>query len=528
MSVQANDVGQLPELSWRLVAVEGRPVGVVSVEEIDLYLRKSKIVREGVEALTFQTQEDRGRKWADRNGYQVRRVWKDNLSAWTDVQRPEFQRALAGLRRKEVPALWCYAVDRLSREGAGVVAGLLDAGTRLIFDYERLDSADPRDRERIIMDAERAKASSDLLSHRVRDTKEGQRRRGIWLSTAPFGLRKDATGKLRHSKSWPVILRIFTEIGDGLSTRTVVRQLTAEGIRSPRGGVWGESTVRRIIANPVYEGWQVVALSARNKWPTAYRDATGNLVPVFADGVSAVPTELVGRARRVHSGHQRGRLGSRVGKASHLLTDLLMCDGCGSKMPTSGRSYVCCGHASGKPCPKPASAMQERIEDYVSDRWISHVAHSETGSPLMIAVAERWSALVVPQETQEIHEAVAAVRAADAAIEQLANDRVKGLYNGPMGKHFPRLVEEAEGALREAKQRANALSGIRVDLSIFEDHLLLTEAWEVADLPMRRDLLRVAIDGIRVTQAIRRGAPFDGDARCAIRWAVPDNMGDAD
>ncbi|MFI0138772.1 recombinase family protein [Streptomyces luteogriseus] len=494
------------------------------MEEIDLYLRRSKITREGVEALTFKTQEERGRAWADQHNYQVRKVWKDNLSAWTDVKRPDFVKALGALKRKEVPALWCYAVDRFDRQGAGSVIQLLDAGARIIFDYERLDSAIPRDRERIISDAERAKTVSDLLSHRVRDTKQGQRRRGEWLGAAPFGLRKDKGGKLHHGKHWGTVVRVITDVADGYSPRSVARRMTEARRESPKGGPWNASTVRRIVYNPVHEGWQVVALSRTYTWPVVYRNEAGERVRVFADGVEPVPADLVAKARRVHAGHQRGALGPRVGKASHLLTDLLRCAGCGAKMPTSGRSYVCNGHAMGKPCPAPASAMRARIEEYVYREWVATVsaADVDAGDPLMIAVAERWAALVAPEETEEAHEALAAVKAAEAAVERLANDRAKGLYDGAMGKHFPRLVAEAEELLKEAQERAETLTGGRIDLTMFDDADLLEQAWEAADLPMRRDLLRVAIDKITVTQAARRGAPFDGDARCDVEWAKPE------
>ncbi|WP_165395518.1 recombinase family protein [Streptomyces albidoflavus] len=492
------------------------------MEEIDLYLRRSQVTREGTKALTFKTQEERGRAWAEEHGYSVRKVYRDNLSAWTDTRRPDFEKALNALKRKEVPALWSYAVDRFSRKGAGAVIGLLDAGARLIFDYERLDSADPRDRERIITDAERAKAASDLLSHRVTDTKNGQRRRGIWLGAAPYGLEKDDSGKLRHGSNWKHVLRVLREVADGISARAVARGMNGDRIVSPTGGSWGASTVRRIVANPVYEGWQVVVISRDYTWPVAFRDDAGRRVRVLADGVEPAPAELVSRARRVQAGHQRGKLGSRIGKAYHLLTDLLLCGGCGSKMPTSGRSYVCNGHAMGKPCPAPASAMRARIEPYVYRVWLAHVAHAEMGDPLMVAVAERWAALTAPEETEEAHEALGAVKAAEAAIEQLANDRARGIYSGAMGRHFPRLVAEAEEALKEAREHAAQFGGGVVDLTMFDDSELLEEAWDAADLTMKRGLLRVAIDRIVVTQAVRRGAPFNGDERCTITWATPE------
>ncbi|MBW8796881.1 MAG: hypothetical protein JF597_25770 [Streptomyces sp.] len=61
-----------------------------------------------------------------------------------------------------------------------------------------------------------------------------------------------------------------------------------------------------------------------------------------------------------------------------------------------------------------------------------------------------------------------------------------------------------------------------MDLTIFDDMDMLTAAWEAADDTMRRDLIRLAIDEVSVTRGARRGAPFDGNARCTIKWATPD------
>ncbi|MFJ9213729.1 recombinase family protein [Streptomyces sp. NPDC102264] len=90
-------------------ALDNRP-------EVDLLLRKSKVVREGERALSIRAQEERGRAWADANGYRVRKVWKENLSAWSDVKRPKCDAAMDAEPNGEVPALWVYALDRFSRK----------------------------------------------------------------------------------------------------------------------------------------------------------------------------------------------------------------------------------------------------------------------------------------------------------------------------------------------------------------------------------------------------------------------------
>lgn len=484
--------------------------------EVDLYLRKSKITRQRERALTFRAQEERGRRWADENGYRVRKVWKDNLSAYSDVKRPEFAKALAALADGEVPALWNYALDRFSRKGAGAVLPLLDAGRRLIFDYERLDSSDDRDRGHIIREAENAREFSRKLSTRVLDTKEQQREEGAWLGRAPYGLRiADAlTRKLKHSAQWKYVLRVFREAADGRSLRAIARGLNADSVPSPRGGEWSASSVHAILISPTYEGYQVLVVGRR---VMAFRNRAGARVPVFADGVKPVPAELIQRARQTISGHKPV---STPGRAKNLLAGILRCAGCGGRMMSQGTSYACSSHSTGKHCAAPASARRPALEAHVLRKWRAAVLSVDLDdpSPLMITVAERWQALRRPEETAEVGEARAAVKAAEAAIAQLADDRAAGLYAGAMGKHFPRLVAEAEATLAEAEARVAEMAPPAVDLTMFDDHDVFDAFWESADGALRRDVIRLAIDCVTVVKG-PRGTHFRGDERVSIQWA---------
>ncbi|MFI6864723.1 recombinase family protein [Streptomyces sp. NPDC050421] len=493
-------------------------------QEIDLYLRKSKITRERDRALTFRAQESRGRRWAEEHDYTVRKVWSDNLSAYSDSTRPEFDKAISALGADEVPALWCYALDRFSRKGAGSVLPLLDSGKRLVFDYERLDSAEPRDRKQIINRAEEAREYSELLSHRVLDTKAQQREEGAWLSAAPYGFEiSDPTSrKLKHSKAWPTVLRIFEETAEGKSGRTIAMGLTADNKPAANGGPWGGSTIHRIIQSPVYEGWQAVALVKGGR-SIAYRNRRGERVSVLADDVEPVPPELVKAARLAVAGHSVVAPEYRSRKPRHLLTGLLTCEGCGGGTAIHGRSYRCYRYTVGQPCPRPASVMRSLLESYVYDEWQAAIlsARVDDASPLMVVVAERWVALTKPEETEEHRGALAAVKGAEKALEQLAMDRRAGVYSGAMGRFFPRLVEEAEADLAVASERAAEYGG-PVNLALFDEPETMSEAWQAADADLRRDLIRLAIDRVTITRGAR-GRPFVGDERCVIKWAQPED-----
>jgi DNA invertase Pin-like site-specific DNA recombinase len=474
--------------------------------------------------LTFRAQEERGRRWADEHDYTVRKVWADNLSAYTDTVRPQFDKAIGALLADEVPALWCYAADRFSRKGAGAVIPLLDSGKRIVFDYERLDSADPRDRRDIINRAEEAREYSSLLSHRVSDTKATQRDEGAWLGGAPYGfeIADRETRKLRHADTWPTLLRIFEATAEGKSARTIARELNDDGIPSPDGVTWGGSTIHRMVQIPVYEGWQAVSLTKGGR-SVPYRNKNGERVSVLADGVEPVPADLVKRARLAVAGHLPVAPEYQRGRVKHLLSGLLRCASCGGGTAIHGRSYRCYNYTVGKPCAEPMSAMRSLIEAYVFEEWLGAVlkADLDDGDPLMIAVAERWVALTKPEETEEHRQALAAVKAAEKALERLAEDRKAGIYDGAMGRFYPRLVKEAEEDLVTAENKAAEFSGA-VDLTLFDDSDLLMAHWKAADDTLRRDLIRLAIERITVTRGARRGAPFDGDARCVIEWATPE------
>ncbi|MFE4305979.1 recombinase family protein [Streptomyces sp. NPDC056891] len=493
---------------------------------IDLYLRKSDVTRQRERALTFRAQEARGRKWSAENGYVVRKVWADNLSAYTDTVRPEFDKAIAALTNDEVPALWCYACDRFSRKGAGAVIPLLDSGKRIVFDYERLDSADPRDRRDIINRAEEAREYSALLSHRVSDTKTQQRKEGAWLGAPPFGFEIDdpETRKLRNGPDWSTVLDVFESTAEGLSGRSIAVKFNTAvpPVLSPDGKEWGGSTIHRMIQSPVYEGWQAVSLK-RGGRSVPFRDSSGNKVSVLADGAKPVPPELVKCARLVVAGHGAVAPEYRSGKPKHLLSGLLKCAGCGGGAAIHGRSYRCYNFTVGKPCSAPMSAMRSLIEEYVYGQWLDAVlrADLDDADPLMVAVAERWVALTKPEETEEHKHALAAVKAAEKALERLAEDRRAGIYDGAMGRFFPRLVAEGEADLANAQHRASEFNGT-VDLTLFDDFDALNDAWQAADGDLRRDLIRLAIDRVTVTRGARRGAPFDGETRCVISWASPE------
>lgn len=502
-------------------------------------MRKSKVVREGERALSIRDQERRGRAWAEENGYCVRKVWKENLSAWSDVQRPKYDAAMSAVLNGEVPCLWVYALDRFSRKGAEAVVPILGKA-RVIFDYERLDSMDERDRRWIIDRAENAREYSQRLSYNVTNTKNTQRREGRWLAKAPFGLTADKdTRRLSPDRSpylciikgrkelspWEVVVRIFTEIAEGVSSRALARKLNEEGVKSATGKFWRADSIRAVVIHPVYEGWLTVSPGGKShKAPVHYSNDKGERVRCVEPSVlpEMIPADLAARARRVLSGHQIIDNTRVEGRPTHALSGKMRCASCGHAMVLDGKSYNCQHRAAGGACPGPASAWRPAIERYVVEAWAARLHSADDDDPLLIAVAERWHALTRPEEGDEIREARAEYKAASEALDKFHADDRAGFYTGRSAKYRIPQKNAAERRLDVAEQRLNGLTGEgRVDITwLIEGHA--AETWHAADPQLQRDLIHLAIDTVTVTKSNGQGGRFKGDERVTIEWAVPE------
>ncbi|MFF4390264.1 recombinase family protein [Streptomyces sp. NPDC001552] len=509
---------------------------------VDLLLRKSKVVREGERALSIRAQEDRGRAWADEHGYCVRKVWKENLSAWSDVKRPKYDAAMAAVMDGEVPCLWVYALDRFSRKGAEAVVPILGKA-RVIFDYERLDSMDERDRRWIIDRAENAREYSQRLSHNVRGTKARQRTEGRWLSKAPFGLvvvpgtRKlvpDLTPYMctvadrREVTPWEIVQRVFKAISEGVSSRALTRQLNGEGLRTGTGVPWRADAVRAIIIHPVYEGWLTHCPGGKaHRDRVPFLDAQGERIRVVTAETlpHMIPSELAERARRVLSGNQTiSKIPPTPGRAVRALTSRMRCASCKSAMTLEGTSYACSRYGDGaEACTDPAFVNRKAIERYVVQTWSERLHSTDDNDPLLVAVADRWHALTRPEESQEIADARAELKAAQTKLDKFHADDANDFYAGRSARYRIPHKTAAESRISKAEKRLAELvgNGGRVDLSF-----LLSgrgEAyWYTADARMQRDLLGIAIDTVTVAKSPGRGQRFNGNARVTIAWATPE------
>lgn len=499
--------------------------------EIDLYVRKSKVLAKGERLREVSTDEQlrQGRAWAARNGFTVRREWVELGSAYADKERPKFNAAVQALLNKEVPALWVYMLDRFTRKGAEDVLQIIGKA-RVIFDYDGLDSLDERDRERIIVEAERARAYSRRLSIRVRDVKASQRDAGEWVvGRPPYGMVVDpktrkllpdtetlAGGDCQLSRA-DLVRRMFADVRAGKSARQITRELNERGVPAPTGGKWFVSTVTRMIASPVYAGLQVIR-EERTGRTVLYRNEQGHTVSVGVGLVTVEEQDAAIKALKAPIPGPRAR-----GRAKHLLTDITHCAHCGRGMVCQGRYYVCTSVSSGdRTCESPTYAGKKSLEEYVAARWLDVVTSLEPTDALAAVIAERWAALQAPKQTAEHRKALEALKAAEVVRERLQRAFRLGAYEGAEDL-FAEEMKRATADVLAARDEVARSGAPTPDTSFVDDPDTARAAWEAADLPLRRELVRLAIDRVVVRRSGRRGQRFNGDERVTITWAAADD-----
>ncbi|MGW2227795.1 recombinase family protein [Streptomyces formicae] len=148
----------------------------------DLYLRRSTWQDDKT---TLKAHERDLRERAAREGLTVRKVWKEELSAYkAGVSREELDSAISAVMAGKVRNLLVWKLDRLSRRGMGQVGNVLDQfetkEARLVAHIDGLDSSLPQHRGLFAWLAEQARSESFNTSTRTRSTKAEKKRIGAW------------------------------------------------------------------------------------------------------------------------------------------------------------------------------------------------------------------------------------------------------------------------------------------------------------------------------------------------------------
>lgn len=216
-----------------------------------------------------------------------------------------------------------------------------------------------------------AQEESANLSRRVKFTKDHHARQGR-VPNRVYGYDRER-GELFtmtvNEREAEVVRRIYQLALDGWGSRQIARLLQTEGVLTKSGRLFGESSVRQILSNPLYCGTLRTHQTEVSDYLTGERRRIAQEEQyTFRRSEWAIVSEETWRA--VQAGRRR-----QGGGRCEMHRSILVCDACGRpfrRRSSAGGIVYSCGKRSregASACPNRTTICEDDLRDALG-RWL--------------------------------------------------------------------------------------------------------------------------------------------------------------
>ena len=349
-----------------------------------IYARVSDKSQDTEEKTSISEQISDMEAHCERRGLTIAARYQEVGRGWSK-NRPEFQRMLADARKGRFDTIVCWKSDRLSR-GMYPAAVLMEVIEAYQIDLEAV--MDAIDMKTFGLMAAIGKIELDNFRERASMGKRGAAKQGrIPVNNVPYGYRLgEGRRPVVEEAEAEVVRRVFhMYVREGMGARVIAKQLTAEGVPTPRAvGKWYDRTVTRILEHEAYRGtwWfgkrrHVATEHGMRRYNRPEDEWVGVPFPPLVDEETWQQTKEAKKRRLTRSG--------RNTKVFYLLQHLVRCAECGFLMgcrankrdiskgkdhiyvlDTPRRYYSCYGMLTeGLKCRERSHIRAERLEGVV-------------------------------------------------------------------------------------------------------------------------------------------------------------------
>jgi site-specific DNA recombinase len=406
--------------------------------------------------------------YAERNKLTIVATYADRArSGSSTINRDGWQQLMRDAEARAFDVVLAEDVDRISRDEADYHP----ARKRLAFLGIKIHTVHGGELSQIegSMRAMMGAMFLENLAHKTRRGLAGVVAQGRYPGGRIYGYR-NVPGKPGQLEIFvdeaSVVRRIFAEYAAGRTPRDIARDLTREGIPSPRGGRWAASTINGnkkrangILQSEIYAGriiWNRLRMdrdpdtgkrvsrpNPKSEW---HKQDAPKLAIVDRQLFDAVRERKATRSIGHPTSHRRPR---------HILSGLLRCGACGGGMSVSGkdksgrqRIYCTADRESGT-CPNPRTFYLPVVENAVLDSLRSELRHPTVMAEYAKAYIEERNRLAhkLTKDRSRLERRLAATR---RELERAAKLLIKGVLPEETGaKQIAAL--EAERVMLTAK-----------------------------------------------------------------------------
>ena len=270
----------------------------------------------------------------------------EGLSATTTAKRKEFLEMMEMCKKGKIDLILTKSTSRFARNTLDTlqyVRMLKDIGVAVIFEKEKINTAEINSEMILQLYAMFSQAESESISNNVKDG----RRKGYKIGRVPMmygsilGYKKGEDGKPAIvPEEAEIIVAMFTKFLEGYSLMDIGKWLELQGIKTIKGNSkWSKSVIKSILENEKYKGDVLIQKSfTADLFSKKSIKNTGELpmyliknhhTPIIEPEVfDRVQLEL---KRRYNKTVRVSENSATRYSSKYALTDIVVCGECGAK-----------------------------------------------------------------------------------------------------------------------------------------------------------------------------------------------------
>ena len=473
------------------------------------------------------------RERGERDGHEVIQVFNDYaISGSNLINRPGILSLLAAAKDGLFELVYAEALDRISRDQEDIAAI-----------YKRLAHSDIK----IVTLSEgevnelhvglKGTMNALFLRDLAVKTRRGQRGR-VEAGKIPGGnsygyaivrrLLADGSVTTGEREIEPeqaaTVRRIFQMYADGMAPRKIAATLNAEGLPSPRGGVWNASTIngsrqRRngILNNELYTGTITYNRQRFVKDPetgkrTSRLNPEHEWVKTDVPALRIIDDETWNKVQAIKSRYS-SRAGNKRQTTRRLLTGLIKCGCCGGSMTIVNRNrYYCSAKRERGTCDSTVGITAEALEDRILTGLKNILIGNEQ---LLKTFAQAFKAEVTrlrKERGSRVRQVQQELNKVDLSIRRCLTFITEGDGDPGIVRDELRTLEARKRDLQRSLQVSFEDSSVEVHPNIGELYakkvgelrVLLTDD---ATRPQAMDIIRSMIERVEVSEGVERSKP---------------------
>lgn len=271
----------------------------------------------------------------------------------TKLDRPEFNRLMHDARAGKIDIILTKSVSRFGRNLGGVLKVLHELqvlNVTVIFSNDDIRTDDPEALLRLQTQGLQAELEAKQTSKNQTWAIRHRFEKGLPTYSRVYGYEMRDHKYYVIPEEAKIVKRIFGMYLSGMGTESICKQLNAEGIPSPKGGVWQSMPVGKILDNEKYAGDLLLQKTYTADFLTKLRKNNHGEVPQYyiedthepiidRETFQRVKTERARRRTIYPSSNTTSHKTTPTNREPRIFLSILICGDCGKRMSYKRYKY---------------------------------------------------------------------------------------------------------------------------------------------------------------------------------------------